>query len=65
MRISPVGIHAEHIVDARANAEARMDRVSQESADSFPASDPPSWTPLHVGSPSQEPPLDDQVTRNA
>ena len=27
------------------------DRVSQDSADSFPASDPPSWSPLRVGSP--------------
>lgn len=28
------------------------DPVEQASLDSFPASDPPSWAPLHVGRPS-------------
>ena len=32
-----------------------FDRVTEDSADSFPASDPPSWTPLRVGSPSHDP----------
>ncbi|HKQ95638.1 MAG TPA: hypothetical protein VJS40_08530 [Aestuariivirgaceae bacterium] len=27
------------------------DRVEESSILSFPASDPPSWSPLHVGSP--------------
>jgi len=46
---------------ARTRAEARSwlddwrDRVSEDSADSFPASDPPSWSPLKVGAPRHEP----------
>lgn len=28
------------------------DPVEQASLDSFPASDPPSWAPLHIGAPS-------------
>ena len=58
IRVSPVAIHAEHVVDAKINVETRVDRVTQDSADSFPASDPPSWTPLRVGSPIQSPPRD-------
>ena len=37
--------------DSTAGSGAWLDRVSEESADSFPASDPPSWSPLRVGSP--------------
>lgn len=52
IRVSPLAVHAEHRVDAKVNVEARVvDRVTQDSADSFPASDPPSWTPLRVGAP--------------
>ena len=35
--------------------ESWFDRVTEDSADSFPASDPPSWTPLRVGSPAHDP----------
>ena len=43
-------------VIGRAATEApRPDRVSRDSADSFPASDPPSWTPLRVGAPEDDP----------
>jgi len=56
IRVSPLAIEAAQIVDAKVNVEARVDRVTQDSADSFPASDPPSWTPLRVGSPIRNPP---------
>ena len=55
-RPAPVAVHAAHVVDTNVNVEGRVDRVTQDSADSFPASDPPSWTPLRVGSPSHHSP---------
>jgi hypothetical protein len=36
---------------ARDRIEKSGDRVAIDSDQSFPASDPPSWTPTHPGSP--------------
>jgi len=42
-------------VDSTTRPESWPDRVTEDSVDSFPASDPPSWSPLRVGSPAHHP----------
>jgi len=41
--------------DEHDSPEAPKDPVEEASEESFPASDPPSWEPLHIGTPGQKP----------
>ena len=41
--------------DEHDSPEAPKDPVEEASEESFPASDPPSWEPLHIGTPGQQP----------
>jgi hypothetical protein len=41
------------------------DRVDATSMESFPASDAPSWSPLHAGAPIDPPEPDDEPSPDA
>ena len=56
MTRSDASIPARSTADMSSRLDAHLDRVSEESADSFPASDPPSWSPLRIGAPIHDSP---------
>jgi hypothetical protein len=56
MTSSDARIPAISTADMRSRLDAHLDRVAEDSADSFPASDPPSWSPLRIGAPTHDSP---------
>ena len=49
----PDDAHGERAAGRSDQLRADIDPVEEASEESFPASDPPSWEPLHSGPPAE------------
>jgi hypothetical protein len=56
-----MGEHEEPTRKAR--PDRNRDRIDESSDESFPASDPPSWEPLHPGGPCDDEPPEGDSSR--
>jgi hypothetical protein len=52
------------MVEPESLKDSQQDRVDEADEESFPASDPPSWSSLHAGTPDDEKPTPPIVERD-